>query len=266
MYILTYSKNDETINELKTILLRMFDKQTSLTAKTETEAKAIIEENQIALAFIEIVDLKEIELAKRIIKKNPVVNIIFIADNEEYAYKALEIFASGYIIKPVSENIIKVNLEHLRFQLDYSKNNKKPEVHCFGKFDVFFDGKPVRFLRSKSKELLAYLVDRNGTMCNSSDLLAILWEDKEPTKSLKQQLRNIISDLNKSLKKENIGNIIIRENNEIGIDRDKIKCDLYDFWTGDPKALHSFNGEYMTQYSNWSYTTELYLQKYFYEE
>ena len=35
---------------------------------------------------------------------------------------------------------------------------------------------------------------------------------------------------------------------------------------GDPKALHSFNGEYMSQYSNWSYTMELNLQKYFYEE
>lgn len=265
MYILIYSKNNETINKLKNILLSMFDKQTLLIAKSEMEAREIIEERQISLAFIEIGDLKEIELAKRIIKKNPVVNIIFIADNEKYARKAFEIFASGYIVKPITENIVKDNLEHLRFQLDYSNKNKV-EVHCFGKFDVFVDGKPVKFLRSKSKELLAYLVDRNGTMCTSNDLLAILWEDKEPTKSLKQQLRNIISDLKKSLREVNGENIIIRENNEIGIDRDKIKCDLYDFLKGDPKALHSFNGEYMSQYSNWSYTMELNLQKYFYEE
>ena len=266
MYILIYSKNNETINKLKNILLRMFDEQTSLIARSEIEAREIIKEKQISLAFIQIGDLKEIELAKRIIKKNPVVNIVFIADNEKYAHKAFEIFASGYIIKPITEKIIKDNLEHLRFQLNHSNNNKKVEVHCFGKFDVFVDGKPVKFLRSKSKELLAYLVDRKGTMCNSNDLLAILWEDKEPTKSLKQQLRNIISDLNKSLRQVGIENIIIRENNEIGIDKYKIKCDLYDFWKGDPKALHSFNGEYMSQYSNWSYTMELNLQKYFYEE
>ena len=265
MYILIYSKNNETINKLKNILLRMFDKQTFLIAKSEIEAREIIEERQISLAFIEIGDLKEIELAKRIIKKNPVVNIIFIADNEKFAYKAFDIFASGYIVKPITENIIKDNLEHLRFQLNYSNNNKA-EVHCFGKFDVFVDGKPVKFLRSKSKELLAYLVDRKGTLCNSNELLAILWEDRIPTKSLNQQLRNIISDLKKSLREVNIENIIIRENNEIGIDRDKIKCDLYDFWKGDPKALHSFNGEYMSQYSDWSYTMELNLQKYFYEE
>ena len=48
--------------------------------------------------------------------------------------------------------------------------------------------------------------------------------------------------------------------------KEKIKCDYYDFQKGDPKALQSFNGEYMTQYSDWSYTMELNLQKYFYEE
>ena len=47
---------------------------------------------------------------------------------------------------------------------------------------------------------------------------------------------------------------------------EKIKCDYYDFQKGDPKALQSFNGEYMTQYSDWSYAMELNLQKYFYEE
>ena len=61
----------------------MFDEQTFLIAKSEIEAREIIEERQISLAFIEIGDLKEIELAKRIIKKNPVVNIVFIADNEK---------------------------------------------------------------------------------------------------------------------------------------------------------------------------------------
>ena len=64
MYILIYSKNNETINKLKNILLRMFDEQTSLIARSEIEAREIIEERQISLAFIEIEDIKEIELAK----------------------------------------------------------------------------------------------------------------------------------------------------------------------------------------------------------
>ena len=43
MYILIYSKNNETINKLKNILLGMFDEQTSLIAKSEIEAREIIE-------------------------------------------------------------------------------------------------------------------------------------------------------------------------------------------------------------------------------
>ena len=66
MYILIYSKNNETINKLKNILLGMFDEQTSLIAKSEIEVREIIEERQISLAFIEIGDLKEIELAKKL--------------------------------------------------------------------------------------------------------------------------------------------------------------------------------------------------------
>ena len=103
-------------------------------------------------------------------------------------------------------------------------------------------------------------------MCNNEELLSILWPDDEPTKSLKQQVRNLIYDLNKSLKKLNIENIIIRQNNLIGIDKTKIECDYYNFQVGDPKALQSFRGEYMTQYSDWSYYMECNLQKYFYEE
>ena len=75
MYILIYSKNNETINELKNILLRMFDEQTSLIARSEIEAREIIKEKQISLAFIQIGDLKEIELAKRIIKRLPNLSI-----------------------------------------------------------------------------------------------------------------------------------------------------------------------------------------------
>lgn len=265
MYILIVSKDKEEVDEIKNVLDNSFENQVYLTANSESQAREIIDEKQISLAFIKVVSKKDLELAKRIIKKNPVVNIILISDTKDFAYDAFLIHASGYILKPITKEKITENLEHLRFQLN-GMNTKRVEVQCFGKFDIFVDGIAVKFGRAKAKELLAYLVDRNGTMCNNEDLLSILWQDKKPTKSLKQQLRNLIYDLNKSLNKVDAQNIIIRKNNIIGIDKEKIKCDYYDFQKGDPKALQSFNGEYMTQYSDWSYTMELNLQKYFYEE
>lgn len=265
MYILIVSKDKEEVDEIKNVLDNSFENQVCLIANSEDEAREIIDEKQISLAFIKIASLQDIEFAQKVIKKNPVVNIIFISDTKDFAYNAFEIYASGYIVKPITEEKIRKNLEHLRFQLNYM-NKKRVEVQCFGKFDVFVDGSPIKFARAKSKELLAYLVDRNGTMCNNEDLLSILWQDKKPTKSLKQQLRNLIYDLNQSLRKVDAQDILIRQNMIIGVDKEKIKCDYYDFQKGDPKALQSFNGEYMTQYSDWSYTMELNLQKYFYEE
>ena len=265
MYILTIGKDKEEIKEIKNTLENIFENQICLIANSESEAREIIDEKQISLAFINIDSKKEIELAKRAIKKNPVVNIIFISETKDFAYDAFEIYASGYIIKPITKEKITKNIEHLRFQIN-GIDKKRVEVQCFGKFDIFVDGKSVRFSRAKSKELLAYLVDRNGAMCNSEEILSILWQDKKPTKSLKQQLRNLIYDLNQSLKKVDAQDIIIRQKEIIGIDKEKIKCDYYDFQKGDPKALQSFRGEYMSQYSEWSYKMELNLQKYFYEE
>ena len=265
MNILIVSKEKEETNEIRNILDSIFEKPICLIANQESDAREFIEEKQISLTFINIASNKEIELAKKVIKKNPVVNIIFIADKKDFAYSAIEIYASGYILKPITKEKVIENLEHLRFQLN-DLNKKMIEVHCFGKFDVFINGKPIKFARSKTKELLAYLIDRNGTMCDNNDLLSILWPDDEPTESLKQQVRNLIYDLNKSLKKYNLENIIIRDNYLIGIDKEKVKCDYYDFQKGDPKALQSFTGEYMRQYSNWSSTMEMNLQKYFYDE
>ena len=139
MYTLIISKDKEEIREIKKVLDNMFENQTYIIANSESQAREIIDEKQISLAFIKITSLKDIELAKKIIKKNPVVNIIFISDTKDFAYNAFEIYASGYIVKPITEEKIRKNLEHLRFQLN-GTNKKRVEVHCFGKFDIFVDG------------------------------------------------------------------------------------------------------------------------------
>ena len=264
MYILLVNKDDNETQKIKDILDCFYKDNTYLVAKNIIEANEVVKNKQVSLALVELEDKKILDLATKVIKNNPVINIIFMSKTKDYCYDAFKIHASGYILKPITKEVLKDNLDHLRFQLSSSTNRVR--VECFGKFEIYVDEKPVKFGRNKTKELLAYLVDRNGTMCNNGDLLSILWPDDEPNMSLKQQVRNLIYDLNKSLKKFNAENIIIRKNNLIGIDKTKIDCDYYNFQMGDPKALQSFRGEYMIQYSDWSYTMECSLQKYFYEE
>ena len=264
MYILIVNKDDNETKKIKDILDNFYKDNAYLVARNPYDANEVVKNKQVSLAFVELEDKKVLELATKVIKNNPVINIIFMSKTKEYCYDAFRIHASGYILKPITKEELKDNLDHLRFQL--TNNTNRVRVECFGKFEIYVDEKPVKFGRNKTKELLAYLIDRNGTMCNNEDLLSILWPDDEPTESLKQQVRNLIYDLNKSLKRLNVENIIIRQNNLIGIDKNKIECDYYNFQVGDPKALQSFRGEYMTQYSDWSYYMECNLQKYFYEE
>ena len=56
------------------------------------------------------------------------------------------------------------------------------------------DGKPIKFQYTKTKELIAYLVDRTGTTATINEMLSVLWED-ESHKSHISYLKNIRSDL-----------------------------------------------------------------------
>ena len=68
----------------------------------------------------------------------------------------------------------------------------------------------MAFKRSKSKELLAYLVDRNGATCTNGEMLAVLWEDKPDTASLHSHLRNLIFDLSHTLEDAGVTGLLIR--------------------------------------------------------
>ncbi len=50
-------------------------------------------------------------------------------------------------------------------------------ARTFGDFDLFVDGEAVLFKRSKSKEMLAYLIYKAGGMVNRKEIAAILFED-----------------------------------------------------------------------------------------
>ena len=265
MYILVVNKDKKETDELKDILCTLFKNGNFLCSNLVSDAKILIKEKTIDMAFVELESKEDIDFARKVKEKNPVVNIIFMSKTKDFCYDAFQSYASGYILKPITKKEVEDNISHLRFQI-HTTSNKKVKIQCFGNFEVFVDGKQVKFARERAKELLAYLVDRNGAMCNSNEIIPVLWQDREPNKSLKQQVRNLIYDINKSFKKYDIQDIIIRENYTVGIDKEKVDCDYYDFQLGDPKALQSFRGEYMRQYSEWSYVMESNLQKYFYED
>ena len=201
--------------------------------------------NQIDIAFldIEMPKINGLMLAKQLKSVNPKINIIFVTAYDNYALEAYRIHASGYVSKPVNEDKIKNEIDGLRYTVEL-KTTKKLQVKCFGNFEVFSNGTPLKFAYSKSKELFAYLVDREGSAININELNAILWEEDH-----KSYLRNLISDIQKTLKSVNASDVFIKRHNECYIDPEKIDCDAYEYKKNNPDAIRMYRGEYMIQYS-----------------
>lgn len=114
---------------------------------------------------------------------------------------------------------------------------------------MFVDGKPVYFTRAKSKEILAYLVDRKGATVTKKEIAAMLWEDGEYTRSRQYQLQSLISEMVKSLHKAGAGNIVRKGYNCFSVDPEQFECDYYRFQSWDMEAVNSYRGEYMANYS-----------------
>ena len=145
--------------------------------------------------------------------------------------------------------------KELQSALDYSKHpDKLPpgikvRVQTFGNFEVFVDGKPLRFARSKTKELFAYLVMRRGARCNNNEIVAVLWENKPDSPALQSQYRHLVSDLTKALKSADAEDVLFKQRGFLAIVPEKLSCDLYDFYATEANGANSYMGEFMMQYS-----------------
>ena len=196
----------------------------------------------VAFLDIEMGPYSGLKLAKELKKINPELNIIFVTGYSEYMHEAIKLRASGYVLKPSTVNDIKEELANLRYKIP---NNPKLFIRCFGDFDVFYNGKSLTFEKSKTKELLAYLVDRKG----SGELRAILWEEAESDRNTNSYLSKLMKDLLNTLKDYDLSDIIIKDWNTYAIDVTKVKCDYYDYLNNKIDGIRAYNGEYMSQYS-----------------
>ena len=119
---------------------------------------------------------------------------------------------------------------------------------CFGSFSAYAFGRPLRFRREKTRELLAFLTDRYGASCSMEEIMACLWEGDEH----KSYLRDLKADLMRALRDVGCEAAIGSGRNTMWVIPEAVDCDYFDFRAGINTA--AFHGEYMTQYSWGEYT------------
>ena len=204
---------------------------------------------EVAFLDIQMRGWTGLQLAAELRKLLPELEVVFVTAFPQYALDSYALHARGYLLKPVTEQAVREELDVINGAVRGAASEKALQVSCFGNFEVFRDGKPLIFPRAKSKELFAYLVCRSGAGCSTREIAAALFEDREYDNSLKNQMETFKSGLMKCLREAGCEDVVVKSHNSIGVDPEKLDCDYYRFLAGDARTVSSFVGEFMSQYS-----------------
>ena len=201
-------------------------------------------DNPVDVAFLDI-DMRGMggmALAEKIMGLRPDCRIVFCTGYERYAVAAIKLRVSGYLMKPISAKAVQEEIDNIKGR----RAKEKPlTVKCFGNFEVYAQGEKLTFKRTKTKELLAFLVDRNGAGVTGKEISARLWVDNGDEAKCHNYLRQLFLDLRHALEAVGAGSVFEQNNYTYSLNTEKIDCDYYTYLkTGKPE----FRGEYMTQY------------------
>ena len=209
------------------------------------EALEFVRGNAIDVAFLDINmrGMGGLALAEKILEARPNCKIVFCTGYEEYAIPAFKLHASGYLMKPISAEDVQVEIDNIK---GVRQREKLLTVKCFGNFEVYAKNEKLMFKRLKTKELFAFLVDRNGAGMTAKQICAVLFPDDTDDTKNAAYLRQLVLDLKNTLKSVGAEAVLCHETPCYRVDTGLIKCDYVSYLeTGKPE----FHGEYMTQYS-----------------
>ena len=169
----------------------------------------------VAFLRIEMEPLNGIILGRVLSGMFPKLNLIFMADSNQYAADAIKLRPSGYLSEPITEEIIGEELSRLRYEPD-----PKTRIKLLENQEVMAGEKILDFKYSKTRTLMKYLIVRNGTVFSTDEIEQYLWQGDRNHKSY---LRNILADLSSSLKAAGCEDVLIRMRGQVGINMNVVR-------------------------------------------
>ena len=250
MTILIVSKNESDVKSINEQIEAVFPEASVVACQDTLEALGKARETEVDIAFIQVnmPELGGIDLGQYLKELNPFVNLIFINEDGSFGFEAMKLHASGYILSPAKSPDVKKEMTELRYP-EFKNKQKRVFAQTFGNFELFIDGEPVAFKYSRTKEIVAILVNNRGAQTTNGEIIASLWEDDgDPEKKL-SYLCNLRQDLQNTLKKYKAESIIIKQRGSMAIAKDKIECDLFDWLEKKKDSKYNYLGDYMNQYT-----------------
>ena len=250
MTIMVVDHSAKALAQTAEIVKALRPEDTLLRFESSVDALAEARKQEIDVAFIEVdmPELHGLDLGRYLVELHPMVNLIFLSRKYSHAYDALMLHASGYLMKPASEADVRRELEDLRHP-ESQKHQKRVFAQTFGNFELFVDGKPVQFKYSRTKEIVALLVNNRGAQTTNGEIIAALWEDDGDPEKKASYLSNLRQDLQNTMNRLRLTDIIVKQRGSMGIAADRIECDLYDWLANKQKSKYHYLGDYMNQYS-----------------
>ncbi|MBQ5444990.1 MAG: response regulator, partial [Erysipelotrichaceae bacterium] len=118
MRTLTVDDRRSVVNMMLRILDKIDQEGEHIGTTDPEKALKVIREKEVTAVYVdvEMPKINGIELARMMQEVKPETNIIFITGYQEYMPDAFELYASGYLMKPVDEDDVRKSLEHLRYK------------------------------------------------------------------------------------------------------------------------------------------------------
>lgn len=229
------------------------------TASNPLDAIEILKKHKIDIVFsdVDMPGMNGLKLADSVNELSPTTDIIFCTGYAHYSLDAWKTVAKAFILKPVSKEDLKLAIDKITASRNAraaggagakGKKGKPVEARCFGNFEIFKDGKPIHFARKKSKEMVAYLIDRKGAMISTGEIRSALWEEEDDSEEKKGYVRVLANDIRKSMEDIGVSDFLRNDMDCYSVDTSIIDCDYLKFLEGDEKVRKAFADEYMMQY------------------
>jgi len=216
--------------------------------------------NEVDVAFVDIESLKnkKLELINNIKKINKAIFVVLISDSKEDSFAAYSLHSVGFLLKPLNNELIINEIDHIKTIAPHL--NKRVEIRTFGNFSVLVNGKAIHFPIKKTKEILAYLVNKQGTQVDWPTLAAEVLDENLYDKVIQNRLHRYVECLKTTLKENNLENILVSSKGYLSVNTNAFDCDLYELINGSEKAKNYYFGEYMYEYP-WADSRTAYIDR-----
>lgn len=187
-----------------------------------------LKQNPMDVVFldIEMPEINGLQLSQQVLDLNENIDIVFITAFNQYAVEAFELQAVDYIMKPLTEERLLKTTRRLLKTKEMVPKPSKPFVQCFGDFEVFLNGEVLTWKNSKAKEVLAFLIHKQGVPVKWEKIADAVWPDYNSEKA-QTNFHATTYLLRKRLAEVGLTQILENGRGKYRVIPDQIDCDLY---------------------------------------